>query len=288
MLTGQDRGKSDRRSATSASSFAPHVPPAAAVMSNNCKAKRADRRKWSTVFIDVRSRVEVRFLFAAIRCDSFVYSGNVYCDIVRYRCNAPKKNQYDPTSCFKMFSRITLSTALVSIVSLATAADINPLTVTSAGSQQADALLSAFGPYISSVVNSDAALTSVASALATNPSVLSSFAAVAASISNVPTDAGDFAQFSSLVAELPTPAQSFYSSVMSQEVAIVSSVLNSNGSAPSTALSSSTTSGNTTVTMAAKTRTTAASVSKNAAATGRTMKAAGIAIGFFAGGVALL
>lgn len=81
----------------------------------------------------------------------------------------------------------SLIPAVLGATSLALAA-INPETVISISPEQGDALLSAFGPYISSIVDDEPDLTSIAAALAINSAALSSFTAVAASITNIPTD----------------------------------------------------------------------------------------------------
>lgn len=62
--------------------------------------------------------------------------------------------------------------------------------------------------------------------LATDTAALASFTAIAASISNIPTGAAEVSQLESLIDALPSPAASFYSSVLSEEIAIASSVLN--------------------------------------------------------------
>lgn len=90
---------------------------------------------------------------------------------------------------------------------------------------QSSALLAAFEPFATSLAN-DPDLTSVAMDLATDSAALSSFTAIAASISNIPTGAAEVSQLETLIAALPSPAASFYSSVLNQEIAIASSVLN--------------------------------------------------------------
>lgn len=74
---------------------------------------------------------------------------------------------------------------------------------------------------------------SLHSELETDTAALASYSAFMSSLAVLPTGTRAFAQVSSEVEALPSPLASFYSSVLSAEVALFSSVLNRPGAGPS-------------------------------------------------------
>jgi hypothetical protein len=66
--------------------------------------------------------------------------------------------------------------------------------------------------------------------LATDSSALDAFTSAAGALATVsPGQSGGVASASALIAQLPGPAASFYNSVLSKDIAIVSSVVNNVG-----------------------------------------------------------
>jgi len=204
------------------------------------------------------------------------------------------------------YSSIFLTSVLAALVSASPA--IDPLTVTSLSPAQVTAYASAEAAYLQSLT-ADPAFTSLVLEIATDSSALAAFTSAAGALATIsPSNADAIAEASSLIAGLPGPAASFYNSVLSEDVAIASSVVNnvSGGSGGTTKGASSGTASTgthsahsaTSTGTAAGGSTTQASTSagsaspaasgSGAAPTNAVIKAAGVAIGIFGAAVAML
>jgi len=193
------------------------------------------------------------------------------------------------------YSSIIFTSILAALVSASPA--IDPLTVTSLSPAQITAYASAESAYLESLTG-EPAFTSLIMELATDSSALDAFTSAAAALATVsPGQPGGVAGASSLIAQLPGPAASFYNSVLSKDIEIVSSVVNNVGTSATGGAKASTGTSGSTKTSASGTATgTAAnaatsgssSLSTAAAPTNAVVKAAGVAFGVFGAAVAML
>ncbi|TLD36079.1 hypothetical protein E2P81_ATG02968 [Venturia nashicola] len=189
---------------------------------------------------------------------------------------------------------------LASLAVLASASPaIDPLTVTSLSPAQATAYASANEAYLQSLTE-DPAFTSLVMNLASDTSALAAFTSAAGALASVnPGQSEGIAQASSVINQLPSSAAAFYNSVLSMDIAIASSVVNSGAAASgsstgvsssgaSTARSTGSTTSTGSATSVPNSAATGSSSSQAAAPTNAVLQAAGVAIGAFGAIVAML
>ncbi|KAF2395787.1 hypothetical protein EJ06DRAFT_263969 [Trichodelitschia bisporula] len=128
--------------------------------------------------------------------------------------------------------RFNVFTALLASATVITAMNINPVTVTSITPEQALAIQNAEASYVATLTK-DPAFTSLVLALATDSSAINRFTSVAYQLqSQRPTGSGIIAAANSAIDMLPSPAASFLHSVLGENIAIASRVLNDEGANP--------------------------------------------------------
>jgi hypothetical protein len=145
--------------------------------------------------------------------------------------------------------------------------------------KQSAAFFSAEQQLIQSLTNGPD-FTSILLEVATETAALAAFTSAANALTaGVPTGSGVIEAAKSLISVLPSGVASYYNSILSAELAIASSVVNDKGLA---------TGGSAQGVAATGGSATSTSSGSGAAPTGAVVKAAGVAVGIFAGAVALL
>lgn len=153
-------------------------------------------------------------------------------------------------------------------------AQIDPVTVTSLNAAQSAAFFSAEQALISSLTNGPD-FTSILMQVATETDLAQAFTSAANALTGgVPTGTAVLEAARSLISVLPSPVASYYNNILSAELSIASSVVNDKGLAtggPAQGVSGA-----------------SSTSSSGGAAPTNIVKAAGVAVGVFAGAVAML
>ncbi|KIW05904.1 uncharacterized protein PV09_03098 [Verruconis gallopava] len=167
---------------------------------------------------------------------------------------------------------------ILSSVAAFAAAAVDPLTVTSLNAAQSAAFFSAEQQLIQSLTNGPD-FTSILLEVATETAALAAFTSAAAALTaGVPTGSAVIDAAKSLISVLPSGVASYYNSILSAELSIASSVVNDKGLATGGSAQGVATTG----------AATSTSSGSGAVPTAGVVKAAGVAVGIFAGAVAML